>query len=174
MTTLTKQDTAAIRAADDITVHLNERHPNGLVQLVKRRDYNKPFSEDQYHQLSAEVYLRRDGMRAREVANGIECFAMRGIYHSQRTAISIILKSLRVGDELRFEFRPDAHSNGYIARANLHGDALYLDVYRGGKHIANWCIETSVCPSNSARMVRGVPDSDSYASMAADARRNAA
>jgi hypothetical protein len=46
-----------------------------------------------------------------------------------------------------------------------------MDVKRQGKTVAHWELQTSICPDNSARMCRGIPDSDSYESTADTARR---
>jgi cold shock CspA family protein len=169
---LTKNDIAAIRKANDICVHLSARNPQGLVRLIKRKRYDaKPFETDQEHVMTANVVM--DSLRGQAAfeSGTADCFAMAGIYHDQRVQVSNVLKTLRVGDEVTFEFSPDAHTNGYIAAAGLHGDALYLRVRRNGKFIARWELTSSVCPSNSARMCRGVPDSDTYARDAAEARK---
>jgi hypothetical protein len=168
---LTKMDIAAIRQSDDICVHLNARHPNGLVRLIKRRDYNKPFSEDKEHILTATAKL--DGLRGQaELQRGeVECFAMAGIYHGQHAQVSLALRSLHLGDEVTFSFYPDGHTNGYLAAAGLHGDLLYMYVRRNGKTVARWELQSSVCPSNSARMCRGIPNSENYDRDAEEARK---
>lgn len=148
MATLTKDDIAAIRKANDICIHLNASNPDGLVRLIKRKPYNaKPFDCDLEHALPARVQVE-NRMQA-------ECFAMAGIYHEQGCGISSILKTLRAGDELTFSFWPDAHSNQYVTEAGLHADALYLDARRDGKRIARWELDQSTCPDNSARMCKG-------------------
>lgn len=171
---LTKLDIAAMRAADDLCVHLNARHPDGLVRLIKRRDRSTPFSEDKEHVLPAAVKI--EAMRGQaELARGeVEAFAMIGLYHCQAGSLSAILRTVRAGDELTFSFYPDGHTNGYVAMAGLHADLLYLYVRRDGKTIARWEVDHSVCPDNSARMIRGIPNSESYRNMAADARKHAA
>lgn len=146
--TLTKDDIAAIRKANDLCVHLNTNNPDGLVRLIKRKPYNaKPFDCDQEHALPARVQMEN-----RTVA---QCFEMIGIYHDQGCHASNVLKTLRVGDELTFSFWPDAHSNQYVKDAGLHADVLYLDVRRDGKRVARWEIGHSIGPDNSARMCHG-------------------
>jgi hypothetical protein len=97
---------------------------------------------------------------------------MAGIYHSQGAPVSSILKTLREGDEIRFSFYPDCHSNGYVASAGLHADCLYLHVTRNGKR-RTWELASSITAANSARMCRGVPKSADY-DYAADERRKLA
>jgi hypothetical protein len=169
---LTKDDIHAIRRANDICVHLNARHPQGLVRLIKRKPYNaKPFETDQEHILTATATMETlEGKRAFE-AGTAECFAMAGIYHDQACGVSSILKTLRVGDELQFSFYPDGHTNQYVAASGLHADILYLHVRRDGKRVARWEFETSICPNNSARMCKGVPDTRDYERAAIEGRK---
>lgn len=168
---LTKDDVTAFRRADDLCVHLDSKFSR--VRLIKRKGYNaKPFETDQEYVLeNASVVM--EGFRAKQAleSGAAKCFAMVRFYHDQHTPESAAVKTLRVGDELVFEFHPDHHTNGYIAVAGLHSDTMMLRVRRDGKTVANWELETSTCPSNSARMCRGVPDSDSYARDAAEAQK---
>lgn len=171
---LTKEDIAAIRRADDICIHLGARHPEGLVRLIKRKAYNaKPFETDQEHVISGE-HVTTESMPARDALERgtAEFFAMAGIYHNQHCPVSSVLKSLKVGDELTFSFYPDCHSNGYVAAAGLHADCLYLHVRRAGKR-HTWDLISSICPNNSARMCRGVPNSRDY-DLSAEERRKIA
>jgi hypothetical protein len=172
MTTLTTNDIYALRHADDICVHLNLQHSTGLVRLIKRKPYNaKPFETDQEHVLTATVKLYGHRGRNELESGAAQFFAMRGVYHNQHTALSYLLKALRVGDELEFTFWPDAHTNSYVAAAGLHADVLYLRAYRKGRVSFDVEIETSICPDNSARMCKGVPNSESYKRDAEQARK---
>lgn len=170
---LTKTDIAAIRAANDLCIHLNRRHPNGLVRLIKRKSYNaKPFETDQEYTIEGATVAMATLRGKESIEQGnVECFAMVGLYHDQHSHASCILKTLRADDEIMFSFYPDAHTNGYVAMGGLHADTLYLRVRRDGKTIADWELQTSICPSNSARMCRGVPDSESYKKDAEEARK---
>lgn len=172
---LTKNDIAAIRNADDICIHLGARHPQGLVRLIKRKPmFNaKPFDTDQEHVLETE-HVTTESMGARDALErgAAEFFAMAGIHHSQHCPVSSVLKSLKVGDELTFSFYPDCHTNGYVAAAGLHADALYLHVRRKGKR-QTFELVSSICPTNSARMCRGVPNGSSYNQMADERRKMA-
>jgi hypothetical protein len=179
MITLTKTDIAAIRKADDLIVRIdnNTGKSVGKVQLVKRKGlYNKdPFAQDMYHELTATVGMESLAGDREFTSGNVSAFAMVGIYHDQYTDTSAMLKSLKVGDEVRFTFWPDAHSNGYVAAAGLHADVLYMRVYRKGKsRPVKWEIYSSITPDNSARMVKGVPSSASYHEAADRIRRNAA
>jgi hypothetical protein len=169
---LTKDDIHAIRNANDICIHLGARHPNGLVRLIKRKPYNgKPFETDQEYELGATVtFETSEGRRALE-SGSASCFAMEGIYHSQRSPVSSILNTLKVGDHLTFSFWPDAHSNAYVAAAGLHADALYLHVRDTKGKRKSWELSNRVCTNNSARMCRGVPSGRSYEQAAEEGRK---
>jgi hypothetical protein len=172
---LTKEDIHAIRHASDLCIHLNSNHPAGLVRLIKRKPYNaKPFETDQEYVLEG-VKVSIDGHRAKAAleSGAAQCFDSVGIYHDQNTPASNILKTLRVGDELEFQFNPDYHCNGYVAAAGLHADSLILIVRRDGTRKHTWELAMQVCTDNSARMCRGVPNSDSY-HQSADERRKLA
>src|SRR4051794_37329624 len=116
---LSKLDVAAIRHANDLTVHLNNKCQTGIVRLIKRKRVTEsdPFAQDVEHMLTATVELH--GMRGQDQlkAGSVQCFAMVGLYHDQHSHASCIFKTLRAGDELTFSFWPDAHTNGYIAMA---------------------------------------------------------
>ncbi len=165
MTALTRTDLIALRKADSLCVHLGK---NTMVRAIKRADCGEPFARDLEHIIPAEVGF--ENIRGRDNA-AAECFAMVNLYPSQKHSAVLILRTLREGDELTFSFYPDAHSNGYMAAAGLHGDALMLHVRRDGKQIAHWELCSSCCPSNSARMVRNVPDTESYHNSAIEARK---
>ncbi len=170
---LTKTDITAIRKADDICVHLSARNPQGLVRLIKRKPYHaKPFETDQEYVLDAPVTMETSHGQMALDSGTADCFAMAGIYHGQGAHVSSILKTLRVGDEVTFSFYPDAHTNGYVAKAGLHADVLYLKVYRKGKR-HTFEVEHSISEPNSARMCRGVPNGESYERRAEERRQSA-
>lgn len=161
--TLTALDIAALRKADDICVHLTERHPSGLIRVIKRAEKTtkNPFAQDVEHIIAAPVEI--DVFNAApEIASGkAKCFALVSLYHSQKTPASMIVNSLRAGDVVRFVFRPDHHTNGYLARVKLHADVLCLMVWRNGKRVEH-TLHASIAPENSARMCAGVPCRNSY------------
>jgi hypothetical protein len=162
MNALTKLDIAAFRKADTLCVHLHKNKPNGLVRLIKNADRNVAFDSNKEHVLECPVTLH--GWHNRDaILDGANCFAHISFYHAQNTPASCIVNTLRVGDEISFEFYPDAHSNGNTTKAQLHADALYLIVRRDdGNKRYRWTMDVSICPDNSARMCHGVPSSEDY------------
>lgn len=158
---LTKLDIAAIRNADDIVVHLSKQMARAALVKRIRHDEKHPFAQDAYHEIPCPIVMHGHflgGQRDNDIKNGdIACFAMASIYYNQTTPLSSALKTLHVGDEIRFRFAPDYETNQYMFEAGLHGDVLFLDVYRNGKYAAQWEICDSECPENTARMCKGVP-----------------
>lgn len=159
---LTKMDIAALRKADMLSVHLVSGKQS--VRAIKRaeRTEKAPFAQDIEYAIGAEVTLDyRAGLDA-EVNARCKCFGLIWLYQSQLTHATSIINTLRVGDGVRFSFYPDGGSNGYLAGRGIHRDLLYIIVYRKGVKHAQFEIEDSTCPDNTARMCQGVPDSDSF------------
>jgi hypothetical protein len=80
-----------------------------------------------------------------------------------------VAKLVRPGDRLTLVWRPDWLSNAYSQKASydgsvgdcpsyhgLHVDTLYLQVIRKHTTAYMFLIDVSVCPDNSARMIRNV------------------
>ncbi len=168
---LTKSDIIALRTADSLCVHLGKDYT--VARAIKRNPKTeaKPFAQDTDHMVNCEISL--NGSRGQdELKSGrVKCFALINLYHSQKHTATLILHTLRENDEITFRFYPDAHTNGYVAMSGLHADCLYMDVRRQGKTIGHWELQSSICPTNSARMVNGVPDSESYRNDAVSARK---
>jgi hypothetical protein len=78
-------------------------------------------------------------------------------------ALRTALASLKPGETVWPDFRPNAGTNGYAKSAGLHVDELYLMVTpkEGSKAPRRYyLVDVSVCPDNTARMTPGVPFSD--------------
>lgn len=173
--TLTAIDVAAMRQADRLVVAFND-HDNSLrktsVRLVKdaRRTDKTPFATDQEHELvdcPIRVIDRFD-------TKGVVAFSHVSLFHTQHSPSSTIVRSLRVGDQIEFNFYPDCHTNGYVAAAGLHADVLLLYVYRGEgnkQRRLEYEIDSGISPNNTARMIRGIPESNSYRRDGARVRR---
>ncbi len=160
---LTKLDIAAMRAANTLCVHLTAHNPTGLVRLIKHADRSKDvFAQDAEHVL-ADCEVNLYGFHNRTaIRDGGKCFSLINFYHSQHTPASCIIRTLRIGDVISFQFYPDAHSNQYVKNAGLHADVLYMNVKRGDKRFT-WKLDCQVCPNNSARMCHNVGVPKEYA-----------
>jgi hypothetical protein len=158
MPTLTKMDVAALRKGDVLCVHLTSQYPKGLMRVIKHANRNEanPFAQDQEHIIDAPVTLNGFNGRAEIESGRAKCFGHVTFYHGQHTPAPCIVQTLREGDDITFRFYPDAHTNGYVSKAGLPGDVLYLDVRRGDKRFS-WELENSICPDNTARMCQGIP-----------------
>jgi hypothetical protein len=75
--------------------------------------------------------------------------------HSPRFARrwQTVLRLLRAGDELRLSWVQDNNTDN-IRQAGLHFDSLDAVILRGGRERYEVRLEDSVCPDNSARMLR--------------------
>jgi hypothetical protein len=80
-------------------------------------------------------------------------FEMFGNYED--SAWRTIASLLKVGDVLTLEWSRDAASHETMRKLGLHGDRLRLLVVRGKARL--WFeLATSICPDNTARMIRDV------------------
>ena len=72
--------------------------------------------------------------------------------YSTDEQVQTIFRSLRKGDQLSAEFVLGNNSQ-YLREAGLNCDECYLTITRGAKRL-KYLFEVSICPNNSARMVR--------------------
>jgi len=165
---LTKLDIAALRKADFLTVRFDGSDASKCEAfLIKRavKSERDPFATDQYHAIAAPVRVYGFDYKPEDVTR-VQCWEMLWLYWSQGGHAESVLGTLRAGDAIKFEFYPDYHSNGYLAKAGLHGDALRLHVFRGDetlrKLVATWELRSQCSPDNSARMCKGIGATESY------------
>lgn len=71
------------------------------------------------------------------------------VHEPLRTIFSL----LKAGDRLELEWTRDAHTNGYMKDAGLHGDRLQLVVHRKDKRLL-FLIHAQCCKDNTARLIR--------------------
>lgn len=150
---LTKTDIAALKQCDYFCVHKRPTETNVYAVKKIKADERNPFAQDATYTVAIPVSI--DTSWRYDTSHSF-CFAMVYQYQSQRCDVSSIIATLKAGDEVKFRFYPDCHTNKYCEDAGLHGDALYLDVYRAGKHHATWQIDRTITPDNTARMCRGL------------------
>jgi hypothetical protein len=159
---LTKIDIAALKHADYLTVRFDgSDNSKSAVSAIKRahKTEQDPFATDQYHTISAPIMVHGYDYKP---ASHVTCWEMLSLYYAQGGHVESVIGTLRAGDGVRFEFYPDYHSNGYMAKAGLHGDALRLHVTRGDKRFATWELAAQGCPDNSARMCKGIGQTERY------------
>lgn len=149
---LTKIDLAALKQANYLLVaHNRSVSEPSCFQAVKEfaKTETNPFPVNAYHTMLAPVSVQYN---YRTPNAKYVCFESIWLYRPDHA--TSILDTLRAGDAISFMFYPDARSNGYLEDAGIHGDTLYLNVYRKGKHCARFELASSICKDNSARMCR--------------------
>lgn len=153
---LTKMDLSALKQADRLVVAFNNVNKSyratGVTAIKSKPLFNaKPFECDLEHDIAAPVTVR-----TRYGANNDNamCFAHTSLYYSQHANAASVMRTLRVGDEIKFEFYPDMHTTGGLKDAGFHADVILLCVRRNGQTIAEWELDTVICPDNTARMCR--------------------
>lgn len=149
---LDRDDVKALRNADAIAF----RHtPEGSTIECIKKDRDEYGEKERRREITVlgTVFngYDSDGGRSRgeEMHYGFAYFGSAQYTESWRTVASL----LKVGDNLRLEFRTDDGTNGYAKTAGLHVDELYLRVERAGKRLY-FLLDVSVCQNNSARMCR--------------------
>jgi len=152
MTALTKIDVAAMKKADRIVF----RHYRGESQIeaIKEADERNPFEQVRIVACSAKFVDYSDRKvfgPALDTFTGFEMKMHPGYDEEWLTIVSL----LREGDELTLVWKRDAGSCQNFKDAGLHGDSLSLAVKRGEKTLT-FFIESSVCPDNTARMIKSV------------------
>jgi len=122
MSQLTKADLAAIHQADAIVVALNDG--KGSVRLVwtPAGTVKNPFPHYVEYMLDVPV-TAHTGPTGNHSAH-------ESLYSYSRGPGQSILLMLKVGDQIRFNFFPDANTNPLLAQVGLHADVLELDVHR--------------------------------------------
>lgn len=128
---LTREDVSYLRRADDVYA-INVGGHNYL-RCIKRASYSDAFDTDK----RVDIPVLGNG------ADGYFTSAWEFPWHT-----------LRAGDQVRFNWYPDAHTNENLRGVGFHADVLYVDIIRG-KTSARYVAGTSVGPDDSARMCRG-------------------
>jgi hypothetical protein len=157
---LTRLDLAALRDADTVSFHHNPAD-GGTIRASKRVKNVGPFDE---RERRYEFAVGSSFSGRHSNLETCSCFSMEhGARYSEewRTVVTF----LKAGDELTLHWSPDGGKTGYLERAvvakegpghgmELHADLLYLKVRRKGKRFG-FFLDASVCPDNTARMIRG-------------------
>jgi hypothetical protein len=159
---LTKLDVAALRKADRLYVAFNGPRPE-LTRLEAIKE-NRPskYAQELRHEIKIPATVCGYGFHGslssyltEEEQSRVVASAFIYLYHSQCTEASTIINLLKAGDLVRLQFVADNNTDGMRA-AGLHSDALQLLVTRGSKQMV-FCLDDSIAPDNSARMIRHLP-----------------
>lgn len=147
---LTSTDVKALKEADHVSfVHReNDNH-----EIICTKSLNKPTpweSEKRYY-ISIDSHIHqtyRDKYTRNQAHTSLHNYDM-----NWRT----ITELLKVGDNLKLRWHVDGHTNGYMEKADLHGDYLELQINRivGKKEKRlSFLVDSSVTPDNAARMIQ--------------------
>ena len=150
MTTLTKIDVAAMKKADRIVF----RHVRGESQIeaIKEADERNPFEQNRIVACGAKFVDYSDRKVFGPALDTFTAFEMK-MHPSYDEEWRTIVSLLREGDELTLVWTRDAYKCQNLDAAQLHGDSLSLLIKRGEKTM-RFTLEWSVCPDNTARMIR--------------------
>lgn len=151
-TELTADDVKALRKADTVSFHTNE---DGTFIRAS-------FKDDVVTKTNADLFpVRNNRARERQIVidhesyDAFYAFAMVHTAQYSRTFQSIA-RLLRKGDFIALRWGKDSNTNETLRKAGLHADQLDVVIYRGkaGTDPLVFTVETSVCPDNTARMIR--------------------
>lgn len=156
---LTAIDCAALRKATCVIF----RHVKGesRIEAVKEleRTTQDPFATEARVVIPCDWKLTDygrigDGIQGygREKGANFTAFAWESCaqYVAEWLTIAAIIKA---GDALTLHWKRDTFRTEGLESVNYHGDSLTLEVQRKDKRLS-FHVESSVCPDNSARMIR--------------------
>ena len=153
LATLTADDIKALKAADDVTFHTTVGE-SSVIRAHKRAKLNDGWaSNESYYDINVSDSWVDYGRSYGSNGPGEYKYAFASV-SSFDEVWHTIASLLRVGDSLWLHWVVDNNSET-IEKAGLHSDELRLVVKRANaKQALVFTVDTSICPDNSARMVR--------------------
>lgn len=167
--TLTADDVAALRAADNVTFHVHLR--NGYIRAHLHSWSGERVLTARDHRLFPQVD-NITGDRERTIACDWKAFGFNGLGMREladvgafasviNTAFSYgawpsTARTLRTGDAVRLVWLADGGNTTHVEAAGLHVDELKLEITsprRAEPLIVH--VDTRINPGNSARMIHG-------------------
>lgn len=142
---LTKNDIKALKTCDSLVFRYSNNQSR--IEAIKEVK-NDPWETEKRYIINVNT---------EKCSNYIK-EATTHIYNN--TIWKTITEILKENDTIYLQWYPDAHTNQYMEKAGLHGDVLYLKIFRQGKNKNKWftfLIDTCTCPDNSARMIKLAP-----------------
>jgi hypothetical protein len=167
---LTKIQIAALRKANRIVFSHREGDKDGdsVIRAIKenRPSEKDPFAQDVECEIpcswSLTDYAEGDSRITYTAQKAGQFRAFEMIHVAQyEECWKTIASLLREGDALTLLWKRNAWNTGNLTDVNLHGDGLDLQIDRGKTRLT-FHIRMSVCPDNTARMIR-VPYSSTRA-----------
>lgn len=165
--TITRDDLEALRVADAVTFSYRpevagqirvrlDSHNGRIFTAREQRLFGDADEMGRRRAIGVQTRMYghgQDGTTAWNLSDSANTAAYVGFqsaqyYHVWRTIASL----LRVGDMLTLSWVAD-NNNDNLRAAGLHRDELFL-VVRRGDNTLHLHLQTSVCPNNTARMIR--------------------
>jgi hypothetical protein len=163
-TTLTRELRTALRHAgsfcldfedDAVTVRLEKRihssdpFENGRTSTIRFPGFKGRISPgylDVTTPIEGDAHYSWEDSNAYEPKRGCWVITSCQFHRELRAAFD----SIRTGAELSFNVDLDAFSNGYCARARLHGDVLRMTAKKGNSSRV-FILDATICAHNTAR-----------------------
>jgi hypothetical protein len=169
---LTREDIAALRAADSYSFHHHRSADDGPHMMIAYlHSYGQRIYTAREQRLFPSPHANTDRMRAIPVESAAQGYADGGetTWFSGRdgeqtarafatigghsSTMRTIMGLLRVDDRVVLQWRADNNTDN-IRAVGFHADELRLNLIGPGKRDLMFLVTTSVGPDNSARMIR--------------------
>lgn len=164
---ITKVDLKALRTCDSVCFDHSPVGTHGI-RAIKRGPAPWYIDTTCTVRVKSSVFIHGDGLdydyKHGKTARCFESFSSQKYNEEWQTVLGL----LKEGDEIELRW-VGADNNGYVGRSTitetnehgspglgmkLHCDRLYLYVWRGGKRKYSFYLCDSICPNNTARMIR--------------------
>jgi len=145
--TLTKKDINALKSCDSLTLSLTDNE-RSYITCIKKIEIANPWENDsKSHLILVNTRTQNNNISAK-------CHIENSNYN---LVWQTVLDNLKENDIVTLHWYSDAHTNGYMEKAGLHGDALYLMIdrtIRGKQKRHTYLLESSCTPNNDVRMIK--------------------
>ena len=153
---LTSDDVKALRQCDQASFsHTGKTNGEGRIRCIKKLEKDGPFGDTEREYLivceSTVRYYTGESLNTASFDTEFKCHELLYNYTSSVTEFGTMASLVKIGDELKLHWIGSC--NGYTRSAGLHMDTLHVHLKRG-KQSFSFMLSTSICPDNSARMIR--------------------
>lgn len=142
---LTTEQIRALKKADAVVFHF--RNGEHFIRAIKE-------DKDEFGHKDREIRIDVQGSITsynRDLGEVEQASYIENHTQSDK-ALQTIFSHLKKDDTIHLHWVAN-NNNGYLDRAGLYQDELYLQIHRNGK-IKEYQVGTSVTPNNSAKMIK--------------------
>jgi hypothetical protein len=143
---LTPLDMKALKQADRVV--FSYHCEKAILRCIKRVE-NDPYETERQYEITIDSNRFQNYGKLTTITSAFAFLSSAKYSELWNTVLQII----RPGDSLQFVWIVDNNSS-LLEEMGLHNDAFQLIIQRGNKAFAMQ-IASSICPSNSARMIQG-------------------